>query len=313
MAKLIRVNQFPLVFFSKTKFTGQKAYSSSATAGRAAAILISAWLSFVPFYLSAQPSDDWIKGNFIVEVHIVDDFINRFNGEVDQRVLAKWYELFQKKDINRRDILYSLFNLRSTNWSEAEVESFLNQVTDRQCPTFLEFEGEDWYAKVNCRFYSQGKHYLADLVLKIRKDPQTGGLEWVIVSMLNPEIFSELCTDPFPYAKANRKLFLSPMSHGANFSSLKRAFEDQANFSDCLDLKTNYPILNTLAWEVHQGNLQLARINSIEYHFFQVPNWIFVVKQVPREDFNTGWLISELYQVNGLDVRNYKSECLNLK
>lgn len=268
---------------------------------------------FAASLLNAQPSDDWIKGNFIVEVHVIDDFIERFNGEVDQRVLNKWYELFEKKEVSRKDILYSLFNLRSTNWSEPEVETFISELTGRECPTFLNFEDEDWYARVNCQVRFQGQNYQTDLVLKVRKDPQTGGLEWVIVSMLNPEIFAELCTDPFPFVKAQRKLFLSPMSHGANFSSLKRAFDDHENFADCLDFNTQNLLMNTLAWEVFYGNFKLRRINSIDFHFFQAPGWIFVVKHVQREDFNTGWLISELYQANEMDVRNYKDECLNVK
>ncbi|MBK6619363.1 MAG: hypothetical protein IPH04_19325 [Saprospirales bacterium] len=266
-----------------------------------------------PAFLNAQPSDDWIKENFVVEVHTVDDFIERFNGDVDQRVRDQWFKLFDKKDISRKDILYSLFNLRSADWSEAQVETFINQAIDRECPAFLDFEGDEWYAKVNCKVQFQGKNYLTDLVLKVRKDPASGGLEWVIVSMLHSGVFAELCQEPFPYAKANRKLFLSPMSHGANFSSLKRAFEDEKNFSDCMELKSRNPLLNTLAWEVYLGNMTLMRINSIEFHFFQVPGWVFVVKQVPREDFNTGWLISELYPAVGPELAKYKLISLNIK
>ncbi|MBK8493502.1 MAG: hypothetical protein IPL49_22185 [Saprospirales bacterium] len=58
-------------------------------------------LTFPSFFLS-QPSDDWIKENFVVEVHTVDDFIDRFNGDVDQRVLDKWYQLFQKEYLPQR-------------------------------------------------------------------------------------------------------------------------------------------------------------------------------------------------------------------
>lgn len=266
-----------------------------------------------PTFLHAQPSDDWIKENFVVEVHTVDDFIERFNGDVDQRVRDQWFKLFEKKDISRKDILYSLFNLRSSNWSEPQVENFINQAIDRECPAFLDFEGNEWYAKVNCKVQFQGKNYLIDLVLKVRKDLASGGLEWVIVSMLHPEVFADLCLEPFPYAKVNRKLFLSPMSHGANFSSLKRAFEDEKNFSDCMELKPGNLLLNTLAWEVYLGNMTLLRINSIEFHFFQVPGWVFVVKQVPREDFNTGWLISELYPAIGPELAKYKLTSLNIK
>lgn len=271
-----------------------------------------AFLILPAFFLS-QPSDDWIKENFVVEVHTIDDFIDRFNGDVNQRVLDKWYKLFQKRDITRKEILYSLFNLRSTEWSETQVEAFINQATDNQCPSFLEFEGGDWYATVNCSVLFQGQSHQTSLVLNIRQDPATGGMEWVIVSMLNPEIFAEFCTDRFPYAKARRTTFLSPMSHGTNFSALKRVFDDKANLVDCMDFNPNNPLLNTLAWEVYLGAFQLEQINSIDYHFFQVPNWIFVIKQVAREDFNTGWLISELYEANELDVENYREECLNLR
>jgi len=273
---------------------------------------LSCFLLILPVFLYAQPSDDWIKSNFIVEVHVIDDFIDRFNGEVDQRVLDKWYQLFQKRDISRKEIIYSLFNLRSTDWSEAEVEDFINQIVDEENPFFLDFESDQWYATLNCDMGFQGLTYQTNLVLKIRKDQATGGLEWVIVSMLNPEIFADFCTEPFPYVKATRKAFLSPMSHGTNFSGLKRIFEDRTDLVDCMDFDPNNRILNTLAWEVYLGTLTLEKINSVDFHFFQVPNWVFVVKQVAREDFNTGWLVSELYRVDEMDMMNYKTECLNL-
>ncbi|MCB9282983.1 MAG: hypothetical protein H6563_02830 [Lewinellaceae bacterium] len=270
-----------------------------------------AFLVLPAFFLS-QPSDDWIKENFVVEVHTVDDFIDRFNGDVNQRVLDKWYQLFQKRDITRKEIIYSLFNLRSTEWSESEVEAFIDQAVDNQCPSFLEFETGNWYATVNCDVLFQGQPCTASLVLQIRQDAATGGSEWVIVSMLNPEIFADLCPDRFPYTNVRRKAFLSPMSHGTNFSALKRVFDEKVNLSDCMDFNPNNSLLNTLAWEVYLGDFQLQHINSIEYHFFQVPNWIFVIRQTAREDFNTGWLISELYPATETDVRNYKEECLNL-
>ncbi|MBK7410903.1 MAG: hypothetical protein IPJ40_24265 [Saprospirales bacterium] len=206
-----------------------------------------------------------------------------------------------------------MFNLRSTDWSESQVEAFINQAVDNQCPTFLDFEADGWYAKVNCEVNFQGQPRQTSLVLKIRKDQATGGLEWVIVSMLNPELFSEFCPERFPFAKARRTTFLSPMSHGTNFGALKRIFEEKINLTDCMEFNPTNDLLNTLAWEVYSGNFQLTRINAVEFHFFQVPNWIFVIKQVAREDFNTGWLVSELYDVKELDVTNYKKECLNLK
>lgn len=149
-----------------------------------------------PAFLNAQPSDDWIKENFVVEVHTVDDFIERFNGDVDQRVRDQWFKLLIK-DISRKDILYSLFNLRSADWSEAQVETFINQAIDRECPAFLDFEGDEWYAKVNCKVQFQGKNYLTDLVLKVRKDPASGGLEWVIVSMLHSGFSPSFARSPF--------------------------------------------------------------------------------------------------------------------
>ena len=270
-------------------------------------------MALAPLLLRAQPSDIWIKENFLLEVHVIDDFIQRFNGEVDQKVLEKWAQLFEKKDISRKDVLYSLFNLRSQQWKQDEVERFLNQLVDPQCPAFLDFESNNWYATAQCIVSYQGTKYQTSFTLKVRQDPESKGWEWVVASMLYPEIFHEYCEAPFTTTQKKRKLFLSPMSHGANFGALLRAFADPINFVDCLDYTPDNLLLNTLAWEVYHGDFKLLQIQSVDYHFFQVPDWIFVVKQVAREDFNTGWLISELYPANPYDVKNYKKECLNLK
>src|SRR5262245_64816028 len=42
-------------------------------------------------------------------------------------------------------------------------------------------------------------------------------------------------------------------------------------------------------------SLKYMQVNEVQYHFLQIPNWVFVVSQFHRDSKNSGWLISKLY------------------
>ncbi len=105
---------------------------------------------------------------------------------------------------------------------------------------------------------------------------------------------------------------LNPASYGNNFIDLSAALQDTANFRNYLNPRRQHSQLLLFFNELHEKHLVFKQINEITYHFLQLDNWIFKVRDFNRDTPNSGWLISELLRVNDRQKLQYQQKVLYL-
>jgi hypothetical protein len=59
--------------------------------------------------------------------------------------------------------------------------------------------------------------------------------------------------------------------------------------------------LSIFLYEVKQNRIKFKTVSALKFHFFQIDGWYFELSYFNREGYNTGWLISNLIEINEKD------------
>ena len=140
---------------------------------------------------------------------------------------------------------------------------------------------------------------------------QNKGSKWMIVAVGSSSLKSKIDVTEMGQSKTKSKI-ISPTSHGTNFVSLKRAFEDKENLSSYFDavyFKRSH--MQELYNALLNGEIEFLDVVRIKYHFLLADKWIFTVENFPREALNSGWLINHMQRVSSFDMENYRNKLLN--
>jgi len=231
---------------------------------------------------------------FYAQTKQMNQFFRRFNGEED--VLGK---RFYQGDVGFRDAktrkkyMGILFDASSPSISGDMKFVFSEEVLNKKNPVFLDFHARDWFAEVSASFiYKKEK---VDILLYLKIEPQNGGYKWV---------FSNVYCDRFQTwfthinDTTNQKYFIHPMSHELDFMNLHKIFKDEEKIDYYLERDYQPDQLSVFVMEMNNGNLKFVSVNNVKFHVFQVPNWYFEVSYFNRNNYNSGWLISNLLRVN---------------
>lgn len=256
-------------------------------------------------YANAQQFIDERVENFVYEVKIVDEFIDRFNN-TENTLITKYSTIH----LNRQQAIKYLFNKNNSQWDTLLIQQFIQQVINSN--TELNFYDKFWYAQLRCQFIYQGIRREALLTLE-NQIFISGASKWLIVGIYAPFLDTEHCADdlqvPRPLDKSRT---LNPMTHATNFVGLKRALADVNNIRNYYCQSCNSDELDFFALELCNGSLKLASIDQIVYHFLEVDNWIFTVEYIYGKTFNSGWLISTLKKASQTEKKMYKMSKLFL-
>lgn len=251
---------------------------------------------FIFFGLNAQTQIIDAKKDvlpFYAETKQVNQFFRRFNNEegVDGSRYYNNDSLFRNSRTRWR-YLKILFDNESSNIANNLKNDFIDDVTNKSDPLFLDFHGGNWFAQVAATFYWQGKEEKAILYLQLQEEKV--GSKWII-SRINFNAFNKL----FSKDTTGSKYFLHPLSHELDFMNLHRVFQNnKENIESYTSREYQIDQLTLFLYEVKQGNIQFKTINGVKFHFFQLPNWYFELSDFNRTGNNTGWLISNLIKVN---------------
>lgn len=219
----------------------------------------------------------------------MSQFFSRFNNEEDQ--FGKKYhpasEQWRNNEIRRR-ILPLLFDQQNQRTAGTLREYFLDDLTAGK-GHFLEFLGGRWYAEVSATFEFQGRQVPISLILMIQRSGL--GSKWVLTNVYFAQ-FNRM----FPAGEIaeREKHFLHPMSHELDFMNIHKAFRqpEVIEYYASDDFQPDY--LSIFFYEVKLGRMKFVRVESLKFHFFQIPNWYFEVSWFNRPGMNSGWLISNL-------------------
>jgi hypothetical protein len=258
-------------------------------------ILLTLSLSFVfSSFASAQVlSEDYqIEQQLIASTKQLNQFFRRFNGEEDTKGIKFEPEDRQyRNDRLRKRYISILFNEEDADLRNQLKEDFITTVTKTDQSIFLNLKSPDWFAVVNTTFMYQGKAQPLTLYMQIQQEGL--GYEWVI---------ADISFDPykaiFNKQRGETKEFLHPMSHELDFMNLRKALF-KGGSPESYTLANYKPDLMTLfLYDVKSGALEFKTVNTMNFHFFGVEGWYFSLANFNRASDNSGWLISDLLQIN---------------
>jgi hypothetical protein len=229
----------------------------------------------------------------------VGQFIRRFNMEEDPsgKRLSDNDKNYHNSKL-RKQMLPHMFDTYNPRTSGKLQQYFIDDVTDKNHPVYLEFLDKNWYAEVSATFTASGEE--VNIILFLTLEKENLGSKWII-SNVYYSYFPHL----FPYTddSVHQLYFLHPQSHELDFMNLHKALEDPAHIqlyaSD--DYRPDY--LTLFFYQMKTNQLKFEHIDSVKFHFFQIKNWYFELSYFNRNDTNSGWLISNLKFVNEEDKK----------
>jgi hypothetical protein len=248
--------------------------------------------------------------HFIYEVKEIDEFFERFNDDPNSFIRSVYKAHHTKFNIDRQQLIRSLFDYENMSRDSVIVNKFISEVTKKKKPVYLDFYGDNWYAELTCRFKYNSSSIVIPVIMKIEMTPNKGS-KWMIVAVGSSTLKSKIVVTEMAQSKIKTK-FISPTSHGTNFVSLKRAFEDKENLSSYFEtiyFKRSHMLEFYNAILNHE--IEFLDVIKIRYHFLVADQWIFTVENFPREELNSGWLISHIQSVSPSGMENYKNKLLS--
>lgn len=230
----------------------------------------------------------------------VSQFFRRFNGEEDQKG-NRFYrgdKEFRKTSL-RKDYLSLLFDNQNQNIPNARKKTFIEAVTDKQNPQYLDFHQEEWFAEVHAIFTRNGKEESFLLFFKIEEEGQ--GYEWVL-----DQVSSEHYPQYFSKDSSKQKPFLHPMSHELDFMNLHKFLNQEKgiNFT-ANDFKIDP--LSIFLYDLATDKIRFKTVTKSKFHFFQCSGWYFQIAEYNRKGYNSGWLISDLVPIEEKDIPTLKA------
>jgi hypothetical protein len=224
----------------------------------------------------------------------VNQFFRRFNNEED-KFGNRYYpgDSLYRDNTFRKVYLEMLFDKESPFIQKSLKEEFINEVTHRDHPLFLDFHGENWFAEVPASFkYYRKKE---NLLLFMQLEQENLGYKWVITNVYFDKFLKQ-------FNKGDKEViagtFLHPMSHELDFMNIYKVFRDP-KYSEYYASKSFKPDYRTLLfYEIKMGNMEYESVGPLKFHFFQVDGWYFEVTFFNRPGNNSGWLISKLFRIS---------------
>jgi len=279
------------------------------------AILLSVFLC-IPFVSNAQffsnfdPEEDLFK----YEVKNIDEFIDRFNDDT-----ASYLHRMYVKDhgasahVPRQQLVVSVFDLGNSSFSgtAGTAMAFLRQVLDVNNPVLLSFTDTGWYARASAIFARDGKLVVIPLILRV-ESWRDEWVKWIITGVGKEAPYmgpAPSISVPGNHGKA--PTYISTSAYVTNFVELHYIFKnlkDPGLYFDKAFLSTDQCRLFISA--IAEGQLRFKCVNNIIFHFYQVPGWIFSVKQYNRRTLNSGWLISDLVKADSSEKNMQRCKLL---
>lgn len=244
--------------------------------------------------MNAQVVDDdyQIEQQLLASTKQLNQFFKRFNGEENNKgdELEPGDRLYRSPRLRKR-YLSMLFDEEGAQISKNTKSKFIEFTTRSDQPKILSLRSEEWFAVVNTSFEYEGREETVILYMEMQQEGL--GYEWVI-SDISFGPYNNL----FDKQRGETKEFLHPMSHELDFMNLRKAMVKGGSPESytLADFKPDY--LTLFLYEVKKGMLKFKTVNRLNFHFFSLDGWYFSLNNFNRAGYNTGWLISDLTEIN---------------
>lgn len=220
-------------------------------------------------------------------VGLVDEFMNRFNGQAFHPDLKEDGSSLLKKN------LLSLFDISSCSGDFVEASAMVDAAIANT--TKLNFSDSTWVAVALCNGILDKKTVKFRLYLTVQHRMKNM-YKWVISKA------EGACFDvEHPYTK---KQMIMPDDHETKFMSLHRITTEQPfNVELFMSSKYKYDATSAFVYLVHSKRLKINFVEDLEFVFLQIPGYAFHVRYFERESSNAGWLISKFYRFSDREKR----------
>lgn len=279
------------------------------------------FLVFFPFTLFAsaqQPisGSNELTDKFAYEVHTMDVFFERFNFKKNTVFLNYFNKTNPERVPTRVSLIKSLFNADKfdQHFKLDTVKNFIWTVTDSANPVYARYRDTGWFADLDCKIIYKGKPATVKLILMVERTPQNA-YKWSVISAdaswlrfkknKSDSLVAQNRDDLFT-RKDSLKYFLSPVSHGINFSNVFKVFENKEHVAEYMAKDARSFELAKLISLIQKSDIKFIEVNKITYHLLQLKGWGLTVNYFDLHPYNSGWLISRL---DKLDI-NQKNEYL---
>lgn len=250
-------------------------------------------LQFVCFAVSAQDIGHYLGDErfMYAETKQINQFFRRFNSEenLEGKRLYEGDQHYREREF-RENYIQMLFDRQNENISENLKQDFITDVTNSKSPAFLDYYGGRWFAEVDAKFTYQGQSRTVVLFLELEKENL--GIKWVINNVYFYPFAKLFYTDSTAMTK-----FLHPMSHEIDFMNLIKVFREPETVEYYFNEQFKPDFKTLFLYEIKNGNMKFETVENVSFHFFQLNNWYFQLKEFNRSGFNTGWLIANISKI----------------
>jgi len=250
-------------------------------------------------HLKLQGNED--ESMFYAQTKQVNQFFRRFNNEEDLKGERYNNKPYRRNDKTRVKYLERLFDNETSTIDDQLKQEFIDQVTNKSHPEYLEFKGGDWYAEVSANFLYKGREEPVVLYMQIQKENL--GSKWDILN-----VYFQPYREMFNTDTTRKENFLHPLSHEIDFMNLHKVFDDPSTVEDYTYKGYSPDYLTLFLFEVKKGFFTFETVINETFHFYQIDGWYFKLSYFNRKGYNTGWLISDLHKTTG----NEKEQFINL-
>jgi hypothetical protein len=225
------------------------------------------------------------------ETKQINQFFRRFNSEenLDGKRLYEGDQHYRDREF-RKNYIQMLFDRQNENISESIKQDFITDVTNTKSPAFLDYYGGRWFAEVDAKFTYQGQSRTVVLFLELEKENL--GIKWVINNVYFYPFSRLFYTDSTAMAK-----FLHPMSHEIDFMNLIKVFREPETVEYYFNEGFKPDFKTLFLYEIKNGNMKFETVENVSFHFFQLNDWYFQLKEFNRPGYNTGWLIANISKI----------------
>jgi len=254
----------------------------------------------LPLSLRAQQvvADAHREANFLFEVKIIDEFIERFNDDPRSNLRREYSRAGRAVPFDRKSLVKSLFDKAPE--AGGDGVRFIEQVTDSAAPQKIAFNDSNWYAELRSSFMFNGQRIDIPLVLSVSTAADHSA-KWMIIGLgevpAAPAAAGKDAPAPATPAVANSRAqpFISPSDYATNFIELRNilgpGMKPENYFSPELLASSRGQAFVQM---ILNRKLRFDAPGSMKFYFFQIPNYLFIVERFERQTTHSGWLISNL-------------------
>lgn len=246
---------------------------------------------------SAQTMTRPTDPNYAAKVKLVDEFFDRFNGKEITPYIDKSKANYMKQN------LLSLFNIGMFKSRQdpiyIEADSLITKVLKDSIR--LNYRDSIWFAKAKCLAIINGKE--TELTVWLNVEKRTEDMSKWVIARAEGEALKMIPP------KTKYDMMLLPNDHETNFLSLHRMTKDTPKQSMRFARK-DFSIDETSVFFtlVSMGLLKIEFVTDLQFVFYQVPGYKFVIRYYEREKANCGWLISSFERISEKEKEEFISK-----